>query len=553
MTATTTTGSAARPGLARRDAADLALAAAMLLMLGVTAILFRPPLPVDETRYLSVAWDMARAGNLLVPHLDGQGYTHKPPLLFWAIRLVWAVAGVSETAARLVPVGFTAGLLWATHALGRRLWPDRPGVASLALPLLVGMGPVTLFATMVMFDVPVALGVTIALIGLHDLARRGRPRDMVVAGLGLGIGLLAKGPVAAVFVLPALIAAPLWAGRVPPGGWTRFALQGLGAVAIGIAMILGWALPAALAGGPEFARMLLWGQTAGRVVQAFDHARPWWFYPAILPAMLLPFLVVPAFWLRLRDSLSGRPDAGSRFCLVVAGGAFLVMSFVSAKQIHYLLPALGPVALLLARMADGAPMPPLSRRLRRIWLLPAALVAVAGIVAALPPLVGRLPGMSGTFIAWGPLVVALVMGFLVVAAAIHASPDLDPAAAFKRAALAWVAVLVMLNLYGGSGLFRAFDIRPAGREVARLVAADGGPVVFVGGSHDGLLDFQGRLTAPVAEFPAGADITRWASDNPGGIIAGRIDARGAPGWTPVYVQPFRGRRMAVWRVADRPQ
>ena len=81
---------------------------------------------------VTVAWDMTRAGNLLVPHLDGQGYTHKPPLLFWAIRLVWAVAGVSETAARLVPVGFAAGLLWATHALGRRLWPERPGVAPLA-------------------------------------------------------------------------------------------------------------------------------------------------------------------------------------------------------------------------------------------------------------------------------------------------------------------------------------------------------------------------------------------------------------------------------------
>lgn len=549
---TTTTGHAARPGLARTAAADLVLAAAMLLVLGVTAILFRPPLSVDETRYLTVAWDMTRAGDLLVPHLDGQGYTHKPPLLFWAIRLVWAVFGVSETAARLVPVGFAAGLLWATHALGRRLWPERPGVAPLALPLLVGMGPVTLFATMVMFDVPVALGVTIALIGLHDLAHHGRPRDMVVTGLGLGIGLLAKGPVAAVFVLPALIAAPLSAGRVPPGGWTRFALKGLGAVAIGVAMILGWALPAALAGGPDFARMLLWGQTAGRVVQAFDHARPWWFYPAILPAMLLPFLVVPAFWRRLRASL-GRPDAGSRLCLVVAAGAFLVMSFVSAKQIHYLLPALGPVALLLARMADGAPMRPLNRWLRRTWLLPAALVAVAGIIAALPPVVGRLAGMSGTVIAWGPLAVALVAGLAVVAAAIHASPDLAPAAALKRAALAWVGVLVMLTVYGGLGPFRAFDIRPAAQEVARLVAADGGPVVFVGGSHDGMLDFQGRLTAPVTEFPADGDITRWASDNPGGIIAGRIDARGAPGWTPVYVQPFRSRRMAVWRAADRPQ
>jgi 4-amino-4-deoxy-L-arabinose transferase-like glycosyltransferase len=31
----------------------------------------RPLLPVDETRYLSVAWEMWLGGNWLVPHLNG--------------------------------------------------------------------------------------------------------------------------------------------------------------------------------------------------------------------------------------------------------------------------------------------------------------------------------------------------------------------------------------------------------------------------------------------------------------------------------------------------
>ena len=46
-------------------------------------------MPVDETRYLAVAWDMWREGNFLVPHLNGEPYSHKPPLLFWLIHLAY--------------------------------------------------------------------------------------------------------------------------------------------------------------------------------------------------------------------------------------------------------------------------------------------------------------------------------------------------------------------------------------------------------------------------------------------------------------------------------
>ena len=60
------------------------------------AILTRPLLPVDETRYLAVAWEMWLGGDYLVPHLNGETYSHKPPLLFWLINLGWGVFGPCE-------------------------------------------------------------------------------------------------------------------------------------------------------------------------------------------------------------------------------------------------------------------------------------------------------------------------------------------------------------------------------------------------------------------------------------------------------------------------
>lgn len=102
------------------------------------ALWARPLLPVDETRYLSVAWEMWQRGDWLVPHLNGQPYHHKPPLLFWLIQLGWHVLGVSEVWGRLVAPLFGLANLGLTVALGRRLWPQRPEVAQAAPWLLLG-------------------------------------------------------------------------------------------------------------------------------------------------------------------------------------------------------------------------------------------------------------------------------------------------------------------------------------------------------------------------------------------------------------------------------
>ena len=86
------------------------------LVLVAVALYARPPLPVDETRYLAVAWEMYVGGDYLVPHLNGAPYSHKPPLLFWLINLGWALFGAVEWWARAVaplPVLVEYAAKWA--------------------------------------------------------------------------------------------------------------------------------------------------------------------------------------------------------------------------------------------------------------------------------------------------------------------------------------------------------------------------------------------------------------------------------------------------------
>ncbi len=93
-----------------------------LVLMGLS---LRPLTPVDETRVVSVAWEMWQRGHFLVPYLNGQPYSHKPPLLQWCIHLLWWVFGVSEWSARLVAPLFALGNLVLTAKLARRLLARR--------------------------------------------------------------------------------------------------------------------------------------------------------------------------------------------------------------------------------------------------------------------------------------------------------------------------------------------------------------------------------------------------------------------------------------------
>ena len=93
--------------------------AGLWLVVMAAGLALRPPLPVDETRYLAVAWEMWRDGNFLVPHLNGEAYSHKPPLLFWLINLGWGIFGLNDWWPRMVAPLFGLGSLFLTGALAQ--------------------------------------------------------------------------------------------------------------------------------------------------------------------------------------------------------------------------------------------------------------------------------------------------------------------------------------------------------------------------------------------------------------------------------------------------
>mgnify|MGYP003351169847 CR=1 FL=1 len=85
----------------------------LLLFVLAASLLGRPDIPIDETRYVSVAWEAWRGGDWLIMHMNGQAYHHKPPLLFWIIQAGWAIFGVNDWWPRMVAI-------WRRHFPRRR-------------------------------------------------------------------------------------------------------------------------------------------------------------------------------------------------------------------------------------------------------------------------------------------------------------------------------------------------------------------------------------------------------------------------------------------------
>ena len=322
-----------------RGLAGAMFAFAMVAGLG---ILMRPLLPIDETRYLAVAWEMRQSGNWIVPHLNGALYAQKPPLLFWLIDLEWALFGVSETGARLVgPLAGVAGL-FLTGRLAGRLWPDDPALSGRAAWMLAGFSTWALYAGLTMFDA--LLGVAV-LVGMSALvADRDGRFGWIGLGAALAFGVLAKGPVILVYLLPAALAMPF----LRPERWT----VSLRRIGLGLLLALGlvglWLVPALVLGGAEYREAVLWTQSAGRVANAFDHARPFWFFAALLPLLLWPWLWSRQVWQGLIFA-RWRDDFGLGLAAVWALGTLGLFSLIASKQLHYMVPAFPAVALILAR------------------------------------------------------------------------------------------------------------------------------------------------------------------------------------------------------------
>jgi len=503
----------------------IALVAAVLIL----QVLLRPALPVDETRALSVAWEMHLSGNPFLLTENFAPYSHKPPLLYWLINLAWLVTGPSELAARLVGPAMALIVLALTARLARRIWPDDTTLSARAIMVLAGFSFFILFAGTTMFDALLTIPVLLGALAIWRIGQGHGGRDVfLMLGTAFGIGVLAKGPVIFIHLLPLLLSLPLWAPTLPVRGTL---LRGLG-LALGIALVLVavWLVPALIMMDAATRLELLWSQSAHRVAGSLGHGRPFWFLLALLPVLLFPW----GWSWRLWRALPGIAfaDAGGKFCAIWAVSGLVLFSFIGGKQLHYLMPQLPAVAMLMARAMS--PSLRQSRGGSLAFLLP-ALTGAAALAFALRliPATGALADLRPL---WAVLLFAAVCFGL--AAATWRLPLLR-----GHLTLGIGLVLALHALVATTALAPGFSTLPIAGRLAPFVAQG---IAVVGMPYEAMFNFPARLTAPVAT-PAPDELSAWKAAHPGGVVAGPVATAGIPD-APSETFRFRGQDFGLWPV-----
>jgi 4-amino-4-deoxy-L-arabinose transferase-like glycosyltransferase len=481
---------------------------AWLVLAGAT-IVSRPLLAIDETRYATVAWEMWTSGDYLVPHLGGDPYSHKPPLLFWIVCAGWWVFGEHDWVARGVgPLfGFFAAAM--TMMLGSLLWPDDDRTPPTGAWTLTSFPMFALYASALMFDALLTGCVLVALCGVVLLTRTAVLRGAGLIVLGIGAGILAKGPVTFVYVLPVALVAAWWAPAVRARWLTYYAGLGL-AVVTGAGVGLAWAIPAARSGGEEYGGQILWSQTAGRVTQSFAHEQPFWFYVALLPIVFIPWLYFRPAWAGLRNA--GLGDPGIRFALVWIGGTIAVLSLVSGKQPYYLLPIFPGIALLAAKGVTEARLEA-GRPWKVLGVAAVVLLGILGLVVLTR--IVEVPFLFDVKLAlWPPAAGAAV---LIATSRYWTAGSRRSTAGVL--ALAMLTVLISIMLVARPLLWSRFDVAPIAREIARL-QDEGAPVIYAG-TYWGQFTFLGRLQEPLKGLRPMPNVVTWCKGHPDGYVVRR--------------------------------
>ena len=150
----------------------------------------------DEPHYAQLTREMLRAGNWMIPLLDGLPYIDKPVLFHWLQGLAIAVLGETEAAMRLPSALAAIALFWITQWTGAQLFDSRVGtrawlmLATMPLTfLLAGIGVFDMVFTAFLFG-----AVAFALVA----ALRNRPGLQWASYVMLSLAVMTKGPVALV-------------------------------------------------------------------------------------------------------------------------------------------------------------------------------------------------------------------------------------------------------------------------------------------------------------------------------------------------------------------
>ena len=348
--------------------APLAVAASFFWMLGAA-----PLFDVDEGAFSQATLEMFQRGDFVSTYLNGQPRYDKPILVYWLQAGAVAVLGPSELAFRL-PSALCASL-WAlfTYLFTRRHFGEEK--AFLATVLLATSLGVYIIGRAATADALLNCLLAAAMFAAWLHLSTGRRGWLYAAHAAIGLGLLAKGPIAV--LVPFAVTLVFCLLRRDLRTWAR-AVFDPRALALLLAIAAPWYAVILFKEGWGFVEGFILRHNLGRFGGPMQgHGGSLVYYVPVLLVLTLPFtaLLAPVAR-RLREIWR---DDLQAYLLLWFAFVFVFFSFSGTKLPHYLLYGMTGLAILMALHA--------AELKSAFWALMPALAFFA-VLLLLPSIIG---------------------------------------------------------------------------------------------------------------------------------------------------------------------
>ncbi|MFM1775509.1 MAG: hypothetical protein RJA53_1119 [Bacteroidota bacterium] len=169
------------------------VAASLVCVIGMFGI---PLIDIDAAQYASMSREMASTGNYLQLYDLGKDYLDKPPLLFWLSSLSIQLFGVYDWAYRLPSILCLGLALWSVYRFTLLYYNEL--IAQLSVLVLASSQAFILMAHDVRCDTMLMGFVMFSIWQLAAWYQSNAWKHFVMAFMGIGLGMLTKGPIAIV-------------------------------------------------------------------------------------------------------------------------------------------------------------------------------------------------------------------------------------------------------------------------------------------------------------------------------------------------------------------
>ncbi len=300
----------------------------------------------DEPRYSEIAREMVITHDFLMPHLNGEVYTQKPPLFFWLMVGAFKLfRHVNEFTARF-PIALSAFLgVFLTFLIGKRLFDPLAGF--FAAFLLATTGEFFWLASRVNLDTVMTLFILVSFYlivrGLAEEPRR--KRWFRLAFFFAGVATVTKGPLGIIVPFLTLIVYLVAMREFK----TLRRIPWISGFSIFLLVVIAGLAPTCWVGGEAYTHELLFRQTLTRYLHGINHRAGVLFYLYTYPENLLPWvLFLPATLLLVfRAFKEPRIKASLSFVLAWIVTPLVFLSFSGSKRQLYMLPAIPAGCLLI--------------------------------------------------------------------------------------------------------------------------------------------------------------------------------------------------------------